>query len=217
MPETRNVAPDSLREEVIGRIRATRHAPRRLIRLEVPPALASLFGAATLDRLRPAAVLVPLMNRSEGLSVLLTRRSEALRTHAGQIAFPGGRSDPGDLDVIDTALREAEEEIGLERQHVEPLGFLDEYPTVTGYRVTPVVGLVDPSARVVPDGREVAEILEVPLSFLMDPASFRHTHLLRDDGIEVPIIEILYGPYRIWGATAGMLRNFYDKVRGGLP
>lgn len=203
----------SIRDHVLERIRATRSAPRQLVKLDIPTELLALFNDAAIAKLRPAAVLVPLMDRPDGVRVLLTRRSTHLRTHAGQISFPGGRQDASDRDLVDTALREAEEEIGLPRQYVQHLGYLDDYPTVTGYRVTTVVGLVSHEAPLRADGREVDEILEVPLTFLLDPANYVLRKLMRDDGIEVPIIEIVYGPHRIWGATAGMLNNFREKIR----
>lgn len=161
-----------------------------------------------------ASVLVPLVEREDGLTVLLTQRTAHLRDHAGQISFPGGRAEAGDVDEIDTALREAEEEVGLARQHVEVIGALPLYRTVTNYDVTPVVALVRPGFELALDGFEVAEAFEVPLAFLMAPAHHRRHALQLADGRR----EFLsmpwprpdgQGEYFIWGATAAMLRNFY--------
>jgi 8-oxo-dGTP pyrophosphatase MutT (NUDIX family) len=163
--------------------------------------------------LKRAAVLVPLIVREHGLNVLLTRRSSDLPTHAGQIAFPGGRCEDSDADVGATALREAHEEVGLDPSHVTLLGVSDAYETVTRFAVTPVVGLVDPAATLRPDPREVAEIFEVPLSFLMDPAN--HVPQSREyEGVARRFYAMPYGDYYVWGATAGMLRALYLRVFG---
>src|SRR5262245_31127961 len=121
----------------------------------------------------PAAVLVPIIDRPTGLTVLFTQRTPHLRKHSGQVSFPGGRTDPGDPSPEDTALREAREEIGLARERVEVLARLAEYFVRTGFRVTPVVGLLTPPLDLVPDRREVADVFEVPLAFLLDPAHYR--------------------------------------------
>jgi 8-oxo-dGTP pyrophosphatase MutT (NUDIX family) len=161
-----------------------------------------------------AAVLVPLVERDDGLTVLLTERTAHLRDHAGQISFPGGRSEPSDADAIDTALREAEEEVGLARRHVEVLGALPVYRTVTNYDVTPIVGLVRPPFTLRPDPHEVAEAFEVPLAFLMAPAHHRR-HRFEYEGGQREFLSMPWprpdgqGDYFIWGATAAMLRNFY--------
>lgn len=163
--------------------------------------------------LKQAAVLVPLILRDHGLNVVLTRRSSELPTHAGQIAFPGGRCETSDIDVGATALREAHEEIGLDPAHVTLIGVSDAYETVTQFAVTPVIGLVDPAAILTPDPREVAEIFEVPLTFLMDPAN----HLLQSrdyNGVARRFYAMPYGDYYVWGATAGMLRALYMRVFG---
>ena len=178
-----------------------------------PLNLDRLFESQWLSALRRAAVLVPVVDRPEGPSVVLTQRSEHLRNHKGQISFPGGRRDDGDLDAVDTALREAEEEIGLPRRHVEVLGYLDDYPTFSLYRITPVVGVIRdlPPLRI--DAAEVAEVFEVPLSLLLDPASYQQQYLLRGS-VKMPFFEVNYGSYRIWGATAGMLWDLCCKVNG---
>jgi 8-oxo-dGTP pyrophosphatase MutT (NUDIX family) len=159
---------------------------------------------------RPAAVLVPVIAR-DNLTVLLTERTAHLAAHAGQIAFPGGKPDPGDSSPIDTALREAHEEIGLSRAYVEPLGFLDIYRTGTGFAVTPVVALVRPDFELTLNPNEVASAFEVPLAFLMNPANHRiDAHTL--DGRDRRFYAMPYGERYIWGATAGILRNMHDRL-----
>lgn len=161
------------------------------------------------DELIEAAVLVPLVLRDEGLSVLLTRRTAHLTAHAGQIAFPGGRQDPGDLDSADTALRETEEEVGIPRQQIQVLGTLSPYITRTGYRVVPVIGAVSPPIDPRPEPGEVEEIFEVPFAFLLDRANHqRHSRELA--GIQRSFYAMPYGDYYIWGATAGMIVNLVD-------
>lgn len=163
----------------------------------------------------PAAVLVPLVRRDGGLHVLLTQRTAHLRDHAGQISFPGGRSEDDDADPVATALRESEEEIGLARRHVEVVGTLPRYTTVTSYVVTPVVGLVVPPFDLKLDAFEVAEAFEVPLPFLMNPAHHQR-HVFTFDGGQRQFLSIPWRAadggereYFIWGATAAMLRNLY--------
>ena len=159
------------------------------------------------EEIRPAAVLVPLVRREAGLTVLFTRRTAHLYDHAGQISFPGGRAEPDESPPA-TALREAEEEIGLAPGQVEILGHLQDYVTVTGYRVTPVVGLVRPPLELKADEFEVAEIFEVPLEFLLDPANHQRNSV-HHDGVQRHYYAMPYRGYYIWGATAGMLMNFY--------
>jgi len=153
---------------------------------------------------KPAAVLVPLVNRHAGLTVLFTERSLDLPDHPGQISFPGGRIEPEDRDPGVAALREAQEEVGLPHERITLLGRLAEYDTVTGYRVTPVVGWVEPPFAVTPDPVEVADVFEVPLSFLLEPSNQqRHFRMIGDrrrDYYAIP-----YGERYIWGATAAML------------
>ena len=162
--------------------------------------------------IRPAAVLVPIVRREDALTVLFTRRTPHLHDHAGQISFPGGRTEPGDPSLEATALREAQEEIGLARERVELLGRLPEYVTVTGYRVTPVVGLVSAPLDLRPDPFEVAEIFEVPLAFLLDPANHLRNTVLQE-GKRRRYYAMPYREYYIWGATAGMLMNLYGFLR----
>lgn len=162
--------------------------------------------------LRPAAVLVPIVLREKGLTVLFTRRTDHLAHHAGQISFPGGHIEEGDPEPAAAALRETEEEVGLDRRHVRVIGRLDRYVTRTGFDVTPVVGLVTPPFAVTPDPTEVAEVFEVPLAFLLDPAN--HKRMSRDvEGVARHFYAVPYGDYFIWGATAGMVMNLYEFLR----
>jgi 8-oxo-dGTP pyrophosphatase MutT (NUDIX family) len=168
----------------------------------------------------PASVLVPLVKRADGLHVLLTRRTDHLRDHAGQISFPGGRAEPDDADAVATALRETEEEVGIGRAHVEVIGALPQYRTVTSYLVTPVVGLLPPDYPLALDAFEVAEAFEVPLSFLMTPAHHRR-HAMEMNGLTRHFLSMPWHgmgsdgqsrEYFIWGATAAMLRNLYRAL-----
>lgn len=165
----------------------------------------------------PASVLVPLVMRADGLHVMLTQRTDHLHDHPGQISFPGGRAETFDADEVATALRETEEEVGLARQHIEVIGRLPVYTTVTGYVVTPVVALIHPDFTLTLDAFEVAEAFEVPLHFLMTPAHHRR-HAFEMMGHQRQFLSMpwqgaeLDGParsYFIWGATAAMLRNLY--------
>ena len=159
-----------------------------------------------------AAVLIPLLLKENGLSVLLTQRTNHLRDHAGQISFPGGRMDPEDLSPDDTALRESQEEIGLDPKRVEIIGYLPQYLTVSGYSVTPVVGLVQPQEEYVLDEFEVADVFEVPLHFLLDPANHQ-IRLWQSEQGGRRFYSIPYENRFIWGATAGMLRNLYHLLK----
>jgi len=185
--------------------------PRPMTPLELPLSLDKLIPPMVFKTLRPAAVLVPVMKRRDGLRVLLTRRSEALRSHKGQISFRGGGREAADETAAAAAKREAFEEAGIPPEAVEVIGYLDDYPTVTRYMVTPVVGMVEDLAEVRPCAREVAEIFEVPLEFVIAPESFERKFFTRD-GMNVPFFELNWGEYRIWGATAGMLWNLSQKV-----
>jgi 8-oxo-dGTP pyrophosphatase MutT (NUDIX family) len=162
----------------------------------------------------PASVLVPLVVRADALNLLLTQRTAHLHDHAGQISFPGGRVDPEDADAIATALRETEEEIGLARRHVEIIGALPDYVTGTGFRVTPVVALVHPPFELTADEFEVAEIFEVPMSFLMNGANHqRRSAILPSRPERRSFYAMPFGDYFIWGATAAMLRNLFHFLR----
>ena len=168
-------------------------------------------GTAPDPPLIPAAVLVPLVVRPRGLTVLLTERTEHLADHAGQISFPGGHIEAGDAGPEDAALRETEEETGLSRRRVEILGRLDTYITRTGFTVTPVVAIVEPPLELSPDPREVAEIFEVPLAFFLDAAN--HQRCTRPfQGNDRRFYAMPYGDRYIWGATAGMLVNLYERL-----
>ena len=158
---------------------------------------------------KPAAVLVGIVTRPEGATILLTQRRSTLRHHGGQIAFPGGRIDPQDADPLAAALREAHEEIALGSSHVTPLGYLDPYQTGTGYRVVPVVALVRPPFDLTLCEAEVEDVFETPLDFLMNPLN--HQIVTREhDGRR--FYAMTHGKRYIWGATAGMLRNLYERL-----
>jgi 8-oxo-dGTP pyrophosphatase MutT (NUDIX family) len=161
--------------------------------------------------LREAAVLLPLIVRDRGLSVLFTRRTDELTAHAGQISFPGGSREPADASLEVTALREATEEIGLAAEGVRVLGYLQPHPVITGFAVQPVVGLLLPPFTLVPHPREVAEIFEVPLAHLLDPANSA-VQIRYRGGVGLPTYEYLYKHYRIWGATAHMLKSFITII-----
>jgi 8-oxo-dGTP pyrophosphatase MutT (NUDIX family) len=186
-------------------------------RFAVPPAwtIERHGDAAGIDagQLTPAAVLVPLVLRGEHLTVLLTERTATMRQHAGQISFPGGRQDAGDADAVATALREAQEEVGLQAEHVEVIGQLPTYHTVTHYAVTPVVGLVHAAFTVQTQASEVAHAFEAPLAYLMNPAHHqRHSFDFagqRREFLSMPWTDAQGREHFIWGATAAMLRNLY--------
>ena len=161
----------------------------------------------------PAAVLVPLVARGQVPTVLLTRRTDHLHHHPGQISFPGGRVEDADTSPIDTALRETEEEIGLDRRHIELIGTLPDYLTGTGFRVTPVVGLVTPPFELTLDAFEVAEAFEVPLSHFLDPANHEQ-HSIVHEGRLRQFHAMPYQGYFIWGATAGIIMSLYRVLRG---
>lgn len=163
------------------------------------------------DALVPAAVLVPLVGRPDGITVLLTQRTEHLDDHPGQISFPGGRVEAGDADPVETALREAEEEIGLARRHVEVVGRLATYDTVTGFRITPVVGLVSPELSLELDAFEVSEAFEVPLAFILDAGNCER-RTITFEGHRRETHALPYKGRFIWGATAGMLIRLRDNL-----
>jgi 8-oxo-dGTP pyrophosphatase MutT (NUDIX family) len=163
--------------------------------------------------LRPAAVLVPLIDHAGGMTVLLTRRTDHLSKHAGQIAFPGGRIEQDDADAMAAALRETEEEIGLSREHVAIIGRLDTYVTGTGFEITPMVGIVSPPFPIAIDPVEVAEVFEVPLAFILDPSNHRRTERVLEERRRAFFVLPFEGR-NIWGATAGMLVNLYEVLTG---
>jgi 8-oxo-dGTP pyrophosphatase MutT (NUDIX family) len=201
---------------------------RATLTLDVPPALTdlaltnfprgdldleqSVWDEAGVKAIRPAAVLVPVVDHPEP-SVLLTMRTSDLPSHAGQIAFPGGKIDPGDATPLAAALREAQEEIGLDAALIEPIGYLDLYLTFTGFRILPVVARVIPNYELRINASEVADAFEVPLAFVMDKAN--HARKSRDwKGVTRHYYEMPFGERYIWGVTAGILRNVYEKIYG---
>jgi 8-oxo-dGTP pyrophosphatase MutT (NUDIX family) len=160
---------------------------------------------------KPAAVLIPIVKRPGGATILLTRRSSALRNHSGQIAFPGGRIDVTDDGPLGAALREADEEIGLARSLVEPVGYLDVYITASGYRIVPVIALVEPGFSLELNRDEVDAVFECPLAFAMEPANqSRETRDWR--GAARSYYAIYYAEHYIWGVTAGILRTLYERI-----
>jgi 8-oxo-dGTP pyrophosphatase MutT (NUDIX family) len=170
----------------------------------LPPELTAGFRHLMPGAPTPAAVLVPVVDHPQELSILLTQRAADLKHHPGQISFPGGRIEAGDGDAIDAALRETQEEIGLARDCVRIVGFLPDHLIISGYRVTPVVGLVQPGFELSLDTTEVTEAFEVPLTFVLDPANHKARRRKIGEG-EIEVYDIPYGDRNIWGATAGML------------
>lgn len=167
------------------------------------------LGTDRRDAFTPAAVLVPIVRRPQP-TVLLTRRTDTLRSHAGQVAFPGGRIDPGE-DAVAAALREAMEEVALPPEAVEVIGRADDYETGSGYRITPVVGLIPPDLPLVPAESEVAAVFEVPLAHLLDPRNHR-LEVAMWQGRDRRYWEIDWAAHRIWGVTAGMIVNLARRV-----
>lgn len=163
--------------------------------------------------LRPAAVLVGVQPGADGsLNMVLTKRAPHLRNHPGQIAFPGGRQDPEDSDLVATALREAQEEIGLPPSAVRVLGELPGHETVTGYQVTPILAVIDPDLPLTPDPAEVAEIFAAPIAHVLDPTRFRVERRIWR-GTWRNYYTVPWGPYYIWGATARILRGLADRMQ----
>ncbi|MDE1974837.1 MAG: CoA pyrophosphatase [Hyphomicrobiales bacterium] len=199
-------------------------ARARLV-LDVPPALTdpqakgargdldlnpAMWEQAGVSATRPAAVLVPIIDRDEP-TVLFTLRTQDLTSHAGQVAFPGGKIDPGDESPVAAALREAKEEIGLAPMLIEPIGYLDLYLTFSGFRILPTVARVKPEFALTLNPREVTETFEVPLEFLMTPGN-QQRRSREWKGIQREYYAIPFGDRYIWGITAGILRNLYDRV-----
>jgi 8-oxo-dGTP pyrophosphatase MutT (NUDIX family) len=181
---------------------------------EINPGLVGdkLFESRWSEARRDAAVLIPIVDRPEGPSVVLTVRSAETPTHSGQISFPGGRVEAGDRNAIETALREAEEEIALARRHVRVIGALGVHNGGIGFAVTPIVAVVDPTAEFVAAPREVAEIFEVPLAFIADLRNHvmeRRVH----EGVDYNMFAAPYGRYHIWGLTAGILRTLAETLQ----
>ena len=177
------------------------------------PALRAQLRASWPAALTVAAVLVPIIDRADSPALLMTLRASHLRRHAGQISFPGGRLEAGDADVVAAALRETEEEIGVAAAAIVPIGFLADHVVQTGYRITPVVALLQPALTLSPDGTEVAEVFELPLAIAL--AADRYRVARRSiRGVEIDSWELSFGQYTIWGATAGMLANLCDVFGG---
>jgi 8-oxo-dGTP pyrophosphatase MutT (NUDIX family) len=170
-----------------------------------------LWKKAGVQATKPAAVLVPIVERAEPMA-LLTLRTPDLKSHSGQIAFPGGKIDPTDVSPLDAALREAEEEIGLDRRFVDPIGYLDLYLTFSGFRILPTVARVDPNYRLTINPAEVVEAFEVPMQFLMHPDNHQRHSRIWKEGIERHYYAMPFGERYIWGITAGILRNLYERV-----
>jgi 8-oxo-dGTP pyrophosphatase MutT (NUDIX family) len=169
-----------------------------------------LRAVAEVRPIRPAAVLVPIIDRADP-TVLLTQRTAHLPDHAGQIAFPGGKIDPEDASPLAAAMREAREEIGLEARFIEPLGYLDLYMSTLGYRIVPTVARVAPGFELTLSPHEVEDAFEVPLAFLMEPVNHQQHH--RDwKGMQRTFYAITFGDRYIWGVTAGILRNLYERI-----
>jgi 8-oxo-dGTP pyrophosphatase MutT (NUDIX family) len=201
------ISPETLRRRIAA---ASAEVGVRRAGLRVPRGDHELNpGLAPPERLTPAAVLVPVIDRPDGLTILLTLRTRHLAAHAGQIAFPGGRIEPEDRDPVAAALRETEEEIGLPPARVEIIGRLDTYLTRTGFEVMPVVGLVTPPFELRLDPHEVEDAFEVPLAFVLDPAR-RDRHSRMFNGVERQFWAMPFGERFIWGATAGMLVNLAE-------
>ena len=200
------------------RVRAQGHDPDRAFGVEpahlghgdhvLNPDLVTRMDGA---KLREAAVLVPVIDTGPDAQVILTRRAAAMRKHSGQVAFPGGAVDPEDGSVEDAAMREAEEEIGLDRRFVEPVGRLPVYMTTTGFRITPVLAVVQPGFTITPNPAEVDAVFETPLSFLMTQANHQRESRVWD-GIERHYYVMPYGEHHIWGVTAGIIRTMYERL-----
>lgn len=208
MPHTRDRS--DLRRQIEARLKGTQ--PVTDLRMALPggiaPEIGSQFQRFYPASPVPAAVLIPIIDRDEGLSILLTQRSAQLKNHAGQISFPGGRIDASDDGPVAAALRETEEEIGLSREFVQVTGYLDPHVVMTGYWITPVVGMVRPGFSLKLNSHEVDSVLEVPLRYLLDEAN--HSSLERQIGdTAVQVYDIPFGSHHIWGATAGMLMALY--------
>lgn len=185
--------------------------PRPIASMDMPEAVLKLLTPMLMATLKPSAVLIPVLTYGETPRLLLTRRSESLRSHQGQISFPGGRRDEGDASFASAALREADEEVGLPPSAVDVIGYLDDYPTLTGYRITPVIGLISEPFTPIPHAGEVAEVLEVPLKEVLYSDRFRRA-LMSRDGVKFPTYELYHGQHRIWGATAAILWELRLRV-----
>lgn len=189
------------RLDPVDRVGATARSDRDLNPDWAPPDI----------ELKPAAVLAPIIMRPEGWTMLFTQRSVETPAHPGQVSFPGGRVQASDANAVETALRETREEIGLAHNWIEPLGAWDQYETGTGYRITPIVGLIEPGFELSLDPREVASVFEAPIAFLFDPANHERREAVWQ-GQNRAYYAMPYGPHFIWGATAGMIRALYERL-----
>lgn len=213
-----------LREQLRRALHGTLADHERLLRalhpVSQPPTGAGWNRSELADLLPPgppveAAVLAGIVPRPDGAQVILTRRTETLRHHGGQVGFPGGRTEPGDRDAVAAALRESQEEIALLPTQVQVLGYLDPFVTITGYRVMPVVAVIDPAFVAVPQPEEVAEVFEVPLDYLMQPDNLRQIEM--DVGGRIRhVMEYGWPGQRIWGATAAILYNLRRRLEQTL-
>lgn len=193
-----------------ARLAGSNETQRPVARIELPLKLGYLLGESAVALLKPAAVLVPIIRRPQGHTLLLTKRADHLRQHKGQISFPGGRRDDGDISLAHAALREAQEEVGLPPSVVQVLGYLDDYPTITGYRITPVVGYIEADFVAAPAPGEVAEAFELPLDWITGENRFERKEMTRV-GVTMPFLELKFGEHAIWGATAGILWNLREQ------
>lgn len=202
----------ALRELLLQRLRPLREAPHDgqppRGDFDLNPQWKPGLGARNL---RPAAVLVPIVTRKAGLHVLFTERAQDMPSHPGQVSFPGGRMQADDADAVATALRETEEETGIAPEFIEPLGLLDSYETGSGYAISPVVAFVREGFAITRDTREVADIFEAPFDFLMDPDNHER-HAREWQGTLRHFYAMPYDGHYIWGATAGMIVNLYERI-----
>ncbi|MGH8135352.1 MAG: NUDIX hydrolase [Steroidobacteraceae bacterium] len=214
-PDLHRLPADALRRELRSRLTGCRYAETDLrVGAISRSSMERMRALLPLQQIR-AAVLIPLIDRGAELMVLLTHRASDLKHHPGQISFPGGRLEPGDDDAVAAALRETEEEIGLSRDFVEVIGCLPDHVVISGYRVTPVVGLVRPGFELVLDPTEVSGTFEAPLRHLLDPNTHsRRMHRVGDEELEV--LDLRWGAHTIWGATAGMILTLRELL-GGSP
>ena len=208
-----NAPPDEMREWIAGHLDPLDGEPASTVAsdFDLGP---NAFPNEPVS-LKPAAVLVGLIERPHGYSVLLTRRADTLRSHTGQIALPGGRTDPGETSPV-TALREAHEEVGLEAAQTTALGYLDPLLTITGFRVVPLLAMIQPEFVPRPDPGEVAEVFEVPLDLLLDPSRLERIEL-QFGGRPRHVLQYRYEQQRIWGVTASILFNLRERLAPATP
>lgn len=204
--------PEAWLERLRAAVSAVPLPPIRAQELGVAPeVIAKLEQRFDPASLRPASVLLAVFADGSTPRLLLTERAADLAQHPGQISFPGGRHEPQDRDAVATALRETQEEVGLDPRLVQVLGYLPEYPTFTGYRITPVVGWVSEPVILHPDPREVSSFLEIPLTHALQAEHYR-LHMVEREGFTLPTWELRYGEYHVWGATAAMLHELCRRT-----